>query len=69
LRDWRQDIESDAINNFLSEKEEIQLKASIMAKHSAVKDDEEGGRCVIWGYNISNQPKEAKRNHHLYKQQ
>jgi hypothetical protein len=46
LRDWRQNIESDAVKNFLSEKEEIQLRA-IIARHSAMKENDERGRLFV----------------------
>jgi len=40
----RQDIESEAIKYLLGTRFEIKDKASMIAKHSAVKDEEEGGR-------------------------
>lgn len=45
-RPWRQDKESVAMRYLFGGKDEIVLSASIIARHSAVKEEEEGGRLL-----------------------
>jgi len=46
LSDWRQDNECIAIRNFLFEKDGIIVRASIITKHLAVKE-EEGDKLLV----------------------
>jgi len=45
-RAWRQDRESVTTRYLFGGNDEIVLSASIIAKHSAVKEDEVGGRLL-----------------------
>lgn len=55
MRAWRQESESLAIRNLFGGKEDILLKASVMAKRSAVNDGVMGGSLLekeMWNSSI-----------------
>lgn len=47
VRDWIHDKESDMIKNLLGGKVAINVSASMIAKHSEVKEEEEGGKLLV----------------------